>query len=126
MQHTCSGEPAAQRSAALARLASNNMPLLEHDAEELRRMLYLRAEGIERQGGLHYLRQTWKSCIWSEEGDELYTLPDPEVPLVYSLHYTQHCSPEGDDSSLPAKTADGQKKDEIGKRNLHAEEDFQQ
>ena len=70
MKHTCSGEPAAQRSGALARPSSNNMPLSEHDAQELRRMLYLRAEGIERQERLQYLRQTWKSCIWSEEDDE--------------------------------------------------------
>ena len=34
MQHTCSGEPVAQSPDALARLASNNMPLSEHDAQE--------------------------------------------------------------------------------------------
>ena len=56
MQHTCSGEPAAQRPAALARPASSNMPLSEHDAQELRKMLYMRAEGIERQERLQYLR----------------------------------------------------------------------
>ena len=86
MQHTCSGEPAAQRPGALTRLASNNMPLLEHDAQELRRTLYLRAEGIERLERPQSLRQTWKSSIWSEVDDELYTLPDQKVPLVYSLH----------------------------------------
>ena len=112
MQHTCSGEPAAQRSGALARPVSNDMPLSEHAAQELRRMLYLRAEGIARQERLQYLRQTWKSCIWSEKDDELYTLRDPEVPLLYSLHYGQQCSPEWDDSSLPAETADRQKKDD--------------
>ena len=32
---------------ALARTLSNDMPLSEHDAEEVRRMLYLRAEGIK-------------------------------------------------------------------------------
>ena len=88
-------------------------------------MLYLRAEGIERQQRLQYLRQTWKYSIWSEEDDELYTLPDPEVPMVYSLQYGQQCPPAWDDSSLPAETADRQKKDERGKSNLHAEEDFQ-
>ena len=53
-------------------------------------------------------------------------LPEPEVLLMYSLHYGQQCSPEWDESSLPAKTADWQEKDERGKSNPHAEEDFQQ
>ena len=73
MQQKCSGEPAAQRSGALARLASNNMPLSEHDAQELRRMLYLNAEGIKRQERLQYLKQTWKFSIWSEEDDRCQT-----------------------------------------------------
>ena len=70
MQHTHSGEPVAQSSDALARPASNNMPLSEHDTQHLRRLLYLRAEGIERQERLQYLRQTSKSSIWSEEDDD--------------------------------------------------------
>ena len=45
---------------------------------------------------------------------------------MYSLHYGRQCSPELNDSFLPAETADWQKKDERGKSNLHAEEDFQQ
>ena len=49
MQPSCYGEPVAQSSDTLARSASNNMPLSEHDAQELRRLLYLRAEGIGRQ-----------------------------------------------------------------------------
>ena len=126
MQPTCSGEPVAQSRDALARPASSNMPLSEHDTQELRRLLYLSAEGIERQEGLQYLRETWSYSIWSEEDDESYTLPDPEVPLVYSLHYGQQCCPERDDSSIPAETADRQKKNECGKSNLHAEEDFRQ
>ena len=65
------------------------MPLSEHDTQELRRLLYLKAEGIERQERLQYLRQTWKSSIWSEEDDDSYTLRDPEIPLVYSLHFGQ-------------------------------------
>ena len=89
MQHTCSGEPVTSSPDARARPASNNMPLSKHDAQELRRLLYLRAEGIERQERLLYLRETWKSSIWSEEDGDSYTLPDPEVPLVYSLHYGQ-------------------------------------
>ena len=126
MHHTCSGEPVAQTPDALARLASNNMPLSEHDTQELRRLLYLRAEGIERQEQLQYLRQTWKSSIWSKEDNDSYTLPDPEIHLVYSLHYGQQCPPEWDDGSVPAETADRQKKKEHGKSNLHAEEDFLQ
>ena len=88
-------------------------------------MLYVRAQGIQHQEELQYLRQTWKSSIWSKEDDELYTSPDPEVLLVYSLKYTQQCPPEWDDSTLPAETDYRQKKDERGKSNLHAEEDFQ-
>ena len=126
MQHTCSREPVAQSPDALARPASNNMSLLEYDTQELRRLLYLRAEGIERQELLQCLRQTWKSCIWSEEDDDSYTLPDPEIPLVYSLQYGQPCPPESDDGSVPAETADRQKEKEHGKSNHHAEGDFQQ
>ena len=47
------------------------------------------AKGIEDQERLQYLRQTWKTSIRSREDDEFYTLPDSEVPLVYSLHYGQ-------------------------------------
>ena len=126
MQHTCSGEPVAQSPDALARPASNNMPLSEHDTQELRQLLYLKAEGIERQERLQYLRQTWKSSIWSEEDDDSYTLPDPEIPLVYSLHYGQQCPPEWDDISVPAETADRQRNKEHGKSNLHAQEHFLQ
>ena len=121
-----SGELVAQSLDALAQPASNNMPLSDHDTQELRRLLYLKAEGIEHQERLQYLRQTWKSSIWSEEDHDSYTLPDPEIPLVYSLHYGQQCPPEWDDGSVPAETADRQKKKEHGKSNLHAEEDFLQ
>ena len=50
----------------------------------------------------------------------------PEIPLVYSLHYRQQCFLEWDDGSVPAETADQQKKNERSKSNLHAEEDFWQ
>ena len=126
MQHVCSGEPVAQSLDALAQAASNNMPLLEYDTQELRRLLYLRVEGIERQERTQYLRRTWKSSIWSEEDDDSYTLPDPEIPLVYFLHYGQQCPPEWDDGSVSAKTSDRQTKKEHGKSNLHVEEDFLQ
>ena len=45
---------------------------------------------------------------------------------MHSLHYGQQCSPDWDDGSVPAETADWQKKKEHGKSNLHAEEDFLQ
>ena len=73
MNYMHSGEPVAQSPDALARPASNNMPLSEHDTQELRRLLYLKAESIEQQERLQYLRQTWKSSIWSEEDDDSYT-----------------------------------------------------
>ena len=125
-QHTHSGEPVAQSPDALARPASNNMPLSEHDIRELRQRLYLKAEGVEGQKRLQYLRHTWKSPIWSQEDDDSYTLPDPQIPLVYSLHYGQQFPPEWDEGSVPAETADGQKKKEHGKSNRHAEDDFLQ
>ena len=126
MQAMHTSEPVAQSPDALARPASNNMPLSEHDTQDLRGLLYLKAEGIERQERLQYLRQTWKSFIWSEEDDDSYTLPDPEILLVYSLHYRQQCPPEWDNGSIPAETADQQKKGEHGKSNLHGEEVFPQ
>ena len=70
MQHTRSGEPVAQSPDALARPASNYVPLLGHDTQELRWLFYLRAEGIWRQGRLQYVRQTWKSSILSQEDDD--------------------------------------------------------
>ena len=97
-----------------------------HDTQELRRLLHLKAEGIERPERLQYLRRTLKSSILSEDDDDSYTLPDPEIPLVYSLHYGQQCPPEWDDGSVPAETADQHQKKEHGKSNLHAEEDFLQ
>ena len=126
MQPMHTGDPVARSAYALAQPAANNMPLSEQDTQELRRLLYLKAEGIERQERLQYLRQTWKSSIWSEEDDESYKLPDPEIPLLYSLHYGHQCFPEWDDGSVPAETADWQKKKEHGESNLHAEEDFLQ
>ena len=51
------------------------------------------------------------------------THPDPEVPLVYSLHYAQQGCQEWDDEISP-ETMGQMKKQEKGKSNLHAEEDF--
>ena len=93
--------------------------------QELRKKLYLRAEDFERQERLQYLRQTWQSCIWSEEDDESYRLPHPAVSLVYCLHYGEQCFLQLDDSMLPAKSTERRGKDEHGKSNLHAEVDYQ-
>ena len=51
------------------------------------------------------------------------TLPDAEVPLVYSLHYAQDGRQDWEDE-LPPETIVRIKKQEKGKSNLHAEEDF--
>ena len=110
MQHTCSGEPVTQSPDAVARPASNNMPLSEQDTPEIRRLLYLRAEGIERQERLQYLRQTWKSSIWSEEDDDSYMLPDPEIPLVYSLHLGNNVPLSGMTAQYPPKRLMGRKR----------------
>ena len=61
--------------------------------------------------------------IWSEQDDEEMTLPDPEVPLVFSLHYLQQ-GRQGTEDELPPETMGRMKEQEKGKSNLHAEGDF--
>ena len=51
------------------------------------------------------------------------TLPDPEVPLVYSPHYIQQGRQDSKDE-LPPQTVVRMKKQDKGKSNLHAEEGF--
>ena len=51
------------------------------------------------------------------------TLPDPEVSPIYSLHYAQQGREDLEDE-LPTETMGRMKKQEKGKSNLHAEEDF--
>ena len=72
-----------------AKPSRNNMPVSWYDVQELQQVLWANAEGIERRTRLDLLKRTWKTSIWSEEDDEEMTLPDPETPLVYSLHYAQ-------------------------------------
>ena len=62
---------------------------LQYDVQDLQQVLWAKAEGIEQWTHLDLLRRTRKTTIWSEEDDEEMTLADPEVPLVYSLHYAQ-------------------------------------
>ena len=50
-------------------------------------------------------------------------LPDPEVPLVYSLHCAQQGHQDWEDE-LPPETMGRMKKQEKWKSSLHAEEDF--
>ena len=84
--------------------------------------MWAKADGIERSTRLDLLKRSWKTSIWSEEDDEEMTLPDPEVPLVYALHYVQHgCQDRGDE--LPPETMGRMKKQVKGNSNLHAEED---
>ena len=69
------------------------------------------------------LKRTWRRSIWSKEDDEEMTLPDPEVPLVYLLHYAQQGCQDWEDE-LPPETMGRMKKQEKGKSNLHAGEEF--
>ena len=106
-----------------AKPSPNNMPVSWYDVQGLQQVLWAKAEGIERQTRLDLLKRTWKMSIWSEEDDEEMTLPDPEVPLVYSLHYAQQGRQDWEDE-LPPETMGRMKKQEKGKSTLHAEEDF--
>ena len=106
-----------------AKPSPNNMPVSWYDVQDLQQVLWAKAEGIEQRTRLDPLKRTWKMSIWSEEDDEEMTLPDYEVPLVYSLHYAQHYRQDWEDK-LPPETMGRMKKQEKGKSNLHAEEDF--
>ena len=65
MQHAWSGDSAAQTSGALAQPAANNMPLSGHDAQELRKMLCLKAEDIEQEEGPQhtFTRDVWRAIL---------------------------------------------------------------
>ena len=106
-----------------AKPSPNNMHVSWYDVKDLQQVLWAKAEGIEQRTRLDLLKRTWKTSIWSEEDDEEMTLPDPEVPLVYSLHYAQQSRQDWEDE-LPPETMGRMKKQERGKSNLHAEEDF--
>ena len=106
-----------------AKPSPNNMPVSRYDVQDLQQVLLAKTEGIERQTRLGLLKRTWKRSRWSEEDQEEYTLPDPEVPLVYSLHYAlQGC--QDWENELPPETMRRMKEQEIWKSNLHAEEYF--
>ena len=95
-----------------AKPSPNNMPVSWYDVRELQQVLWAKTEGIERWTRLDLLKRTWKTSIWSEEDDEEMTLPDPETPLVYSLHYAQERQDWEDE--LPPETVGRIKKQDKG------------
>ena len=105
-----------------AKPSPNNMPVSWYDMQELQQVLWAKDEGIEQRTRLDLLKRTWKTSIWSEEYDEEMTVPDPEIPLVYSLHYAQERQDWEDE--LPPETVGRMKKQDKGKSNLRAEGDF--
>ena len=106
-----------------AKLSPNNMPVSWYDVQDLQQVLWAKAEGIEQRTRLDLLKRTWKTSVWSEEDDEEMSLPDPEVPLVYSLHYAQQGRQDWEDE-LPPEAMRLMMIQEKGKSNLDAEEDF--
>ena len=105
-----------------AKPSPNNMPVSWYEVQDLQQVLWAKAEGVERRTRLVFLKGTWKMSIWSQEDDEEITLPDPEVPLVYSLPYAQQGRQDWEDD-LPPETIGRMKKLGKGKSNLGAEED---
>ena len=84
-----------------AKPSPNNMLLSWYDVQDLQQILWAKADSIKRRTRLDLLKRTWKRSIWSEEDDEEMTLPDPEVPLVYSLHYAEHGCQDWEDELTP-------------------------
>ena len=92
-----------------AKPSPNIMRVSCYDVQDLQQVLRAKAEGIERRTRLDLLRRTRETSIWSEEDYEEMTLPDPEVPLVYSLHYVQQ-GHEDWENELPRETMGCMKK----------------
>ena len=84
-----------------AKPSPNNMPVSWYDVQDLQQVLRAKAEGIEAWTRLDLLKRTWKTSIWSEEGDEEMTLPDLKVPLVYSFRYAQQGRQDWEDKLPP-------------------------
>ena len=106
-----------------AKPSSNNVPASWYHVQDLQQVLWAKAEAIERRTRLDLLKTTCKTSLWSEEDVEEMTLPDPEVPLVHFLHYAKQGRQDWADE-LPPETMRRMKKQEKGKSNLHAQEDF--
>ena len=105
-----------------AKPSPNNMPVSWYNLQDIAQVLWAKVEGIERQTSLDLLKRTWKTSLWVEEDDEKMTLPDPQVPLVYSLHYAQQGRQDWEDE-LPPETMNRMKKQEKRKRNFHADKE---
>ena len=106
-----------------AKPSPNNMFVPWYDVQDLQQVLWAKVEGNERRTRLDLLKRTWQTSIWSGEDDDEMTPLDPEVPLVYSLHYAQQGRQDWEDE-LPPETMGRMKKQQKGNSNLHAEEDF--
>ena len=79
----------------------NNMPVSWYDIQDLQQVLWAKAEGIEQRNRLDLLKRTWKTSTWSEDDDKEIAPPDPEVRLVYFLHYVQQGHQEWEDEFAP-------------------------
>ena len=108
-----------------AKPSPNNMLVSWYNVQDLQQVLWAKAEGIERRTRLNLLKRIWKTPVWSKEDDEEMTLPDPETPLVYSLHYAEQGRQDWEDE-LPPETMGRIQKQEKWKSNLHAKEDFRE
>ena len=106
-----------------AKPSANNMCVSWYDLQDLQGVPWAKVEGVERRTRLGLLDRSLKKYIWSEEDDEEMTLPDPEVPLVYFLHYVQQGRQDLVDE-LPPETMPRMKKQAKQKSKLHAEEDL--
>ena len=106
-----------------AKPSPNNMPVSWYDLQDLKQVLWAKAEGIEQSTPLDLLKRTSRTSIWSEKDDEEMTLPNHEVPLVYSRHYARQGRQDWRDE-LPPETMGRMKKQEKRKSKHHAEEDF--
>ena len=85
----------------LVKPSANNMLVSLYDVQDLQQVLWAKAEGIGRRTRLDLPKRTGKTSIWSEEDDEEMTLPDAEVPLVYSLHYAEQGRQDWEDELPP-------------------------
>ena len=92
-----------------AKPSPNNMPVSWYDVQDLEQVLLAKVQGIERRTRLDLLKKTWKTSIWYEVDDKQMTLPNPEVPLVYSLHYAQQGC-QGWEDELPPEEMGRMKK----------------
>ena len=99
------------------------MPLSSYDMQDLQQVLWVKVEGTERRTRLDVFKRTSKTSILSEVDDEEMTLPDPEIPVYTPFSMSRRVARYWEDE-LPPETMGRMKKQEKGKSNLHAKEDF--